>query len=88
MPDGSLPNQQVVLCILEQLTRLELDLEDFEESDELMDVLAAYSNEGKSRKVYDECSKLAQKIINKYNRIKFAVPLNENENFDAAWEAL
>ena len=90
MPDGTYPNTKIVLCILQQLDRLELKREDLEQSDDIEQALNAYSQGIEGTSGYNECADLARTILNKWNRTKFNIPTRYDEagEFDQGWQNL
>lgn len=90
MPDDTYPNPKIVLCILQQLDRLELKSEDLEQSAHIEDALKLYSAGIEGSSGYGESADLARTIMNKWNRTKLAKPggYDEKTDFDQGWQAL
>ena len=90
MPDGTHPNTKIVLCILQQLDRLELKREDVAELDDLENALNMYSAGIEGSSGYNECAELARAIKNKWNRIKYNITTRYDEagEFDQGWQTL
>lgn len=65
MPDGSLPNQRIVLTILSSLDMINIGKEDRDQQKKLEEDLAYYKDYCNNA-AYDECRQLASKILDKW----------------------
>ena len=65
MPDGSLPNQKIVMTILQALDLIDVNEEDRPQLKDLEDDLSFYKDEVKFA-AYENCRELAGKILDKW----------------------
>ena len=89
MPDGTHPNTRIVLTVLQQIDRFQVNKEDMESVTDVENAMSMLSS-GMAGSGYQESATLAKKIMDKWARVRHNIrtTYDDSGKFDRGWESL